>query len=100
MSHAATVLLQAEPARPSSCPACGQHVDPSNLRCPRCRLWLTAPPAPPRWKRTANIFAACALVLASFVGAMFLQWFFAPLPSGVVVTDAPDADEDATDTAP
>jgi hypothetical protein len=52
---------------------------------------LTAPPAPPRWKRTANLVAACALVLASFVGGMFLQWYFAPLPWGVVVADAPDA---------
>jgi hypothetical protein len=56
---------------------------------------LTPQPPPPRWKRTANIVAACALVLASLLGAILLQWFFAPLPAGVSVTDAPDLDEDA-----
>src|SRR5258705_12949441 len=94
MSHAATLLMHDEPPRPSSCPVCGQRIDARNVRCPRCRVWLTPPPAPPRWKRTANIVAACALVLASLLGAFLLQWFFAPLPSGVVVIDAMDAEDD------
>ena len=100
MSHAATVLvMHDEPLRPSSCPSCGQKIDASNVRCPRCRVWLTPPPAPPRWKRHANIVAACALVLASLLGAILLQWFFAPLPAGVTVMDAPDADDEARQAA-
>ena len=99
MSHAAVVLMHGDSQPPpSSCPACGRRVDPSNVRCPRCRFWLTPPPAPPRWKRTAKIWAACALVLGSLIAGVFLQWLFAPLPWGVVVTDVPDA-PDADDVA-
>ena len=85
-------------SRPS-CPGCGQHVDRANVRCPRCRRWLVAPPEPPRWKRIARGAAVFALVAGSFVGGMLLQWLWAPLPWGVVVAEVPDSGNDAAGDA-
>jgi uncharacterized paraquat-inducible protein A len=49
------------------CPACSQHVDRSNIRCPRCRAWFIAPPADERWSPLAVGAAVTALALASYV---------------------------------
>ena len=70
-----------------ACPSCGQHVDRTNLRCPRCRCWLGPPPHPPAWQRYTTAAAVVALVVVSLIGGMILQWLWAPLPWGVVVGD-------------
>jgi uncharacterized paraquat-inducible protein A len=82
-----------------SCPGCGQHVDRANLRCPRCRRWLVAPPEPPRWRRVARGVAVFVLVIGSFVGGMLLQWLWAPLPWGVVVAEVPVPADDGSSAA-
>ena len=50
-----------------TCPACAQHVDRSNIRCPRCRTWFTAPPDEEGWSPLAIGAAVTALAVASYV---------------------------------
>jgi hypothetical protein len=69
------------------CPNCGQHVDKTNIRCPRCRQWFVTPPGPRTWSRLAVVLAMVSLALGGFVAGMALQWVWHPLPPGVVVPD-------------
>jgi predicted RNA-binding Zn-ribbon protein involved in translation (DUF1610 family) len=66
-SSTAEQLSDATSAAVRTCPACGQHVDRSNIRCPRCRAWFVAPPTDERWSPLAIGAAVTALAVASYV---------------------------------
>jgi predicted amidophosphoribosyltransferase len=74
-------------ATTSTCPNCGQRVDRANIRCPRCRRWFTEPPIHRTWSRLSVAVAMVSLVLAGFAAGVAVQWFWLPLPPGVVVPE-------------
>jgi len=83
--HLATASL------PRSCPECGQHVDRTNIRCPRCRRWFVAPPRRPSRRPLTLVAMLTALVLTGFAAGVALQWFWMPLPPGITVPEEPPA---------
>jgi len=86
----ATPLLEARSfATLPTCPSCGQRVDKANIRCPRCRRWFTEPPVRRKWNRLTIAAAMVGLVIAGFVAGVAVDWFWLPLPPGVVVPEEP-----------
>lgn len=55
-----------------ACPSCGQHIDRTNVRCPRCRAWFAMPPAEEAWSPFAIAAAIAALAFVSYELALKL----------------------------
>ncbi len=61
-----------------ACSGCGQHIDPANIRCPRCRRWFVTPPFGKPWGRLALAIGMLMLVLSGVCIEMAVQAILGP----------------------
>jgi len=61
-----------------ACSGCGQHIDPANIRCPRCRRWFVPPPFGRRRGRLAIAIGMLMLVLSGIFIEIAVQTILGP----------------------
>jgi len=61
-----------------ACSGCGQHIDPANIRCPRCRRWFVSPPFGRPHGRLAIVIGMLMLVLSGVFIEIAVQAILGP----------------------